>query len=151
MTSWVAIDETRKVTGPTRDQLVPQELPYGTSASAFGLRAPSQMQATAGGLAKTMALGTGSVDLRRSSTVGRISRAIELSDEGRYEIDERRYDIDQERLDLDVASGDFVSGAKLLRNIPEPQPFTAPQTEAKPLNEGAAAALTEKPTAAGSA
>ncbi|NVB83792.1 MAG: VWA domain-containing protein, partial [Kofleriaceae bacterium] len=38
MTSWVAIDEARKVTGPTRDQLVPQELPYGTRAEAFGLR-----------------------------------------------------------------------------------------------------------------
>lgn len=39
MTSWVAIDESRKVTGPTRNELVPQELPYGTSAAAFGLRA----------------------------------------------------------------------------------------------------------------
>jgi Ca-activated chloride channel family protein len=38
MTSWVAIDETRKVKGPTRDELVPQELPYGTRAAAFGLR-----------------------------------------------------------------------------------------------------------------
>jgi Ca-activated chloride channel family protein len=38
MTSWVAIDEASQVTGPSRDQLIPQELPYGTSASAFGLR-----------------------------------------------------------------------------------------------------------------
>jgi Ca-activated chloride channel family protein len=38
MTSWIAIDESSKVTGPTRVQLIPQELPYGTSAEAFGLR-----------------------------------------------------------------------------------------------------------------
>lgn len=38
MTSWVAVDETRRVTGPSRDQLIPQELPYGTRAEAFGLR-----------------------------------------------------------------------------------------------------------------
>jgi len=44
LTSWIAVDETSKVTGPSRDQLIPQELPYGTSASAFGLRA-----ATGGG------------------------------------------------------------------------------------------------------
>jgi Ca-activated chloride channel family protein len=37
-TSWVAIDETRIVSGPTKEQLIPQELPYGTQASAFGLR-----------------------------------------------------------------------------------------------------------------
>src|SRR5262249_34556139 len=29
MTSWVAVDESRIVTGRTRDQLIPQELPYG--------------------------------------------------------------------------------------------------------------------------
>jgi Ca-activated chloride channel family protein len=45
MTSWVAIDEASKVTGPSRDQLIPQELPYGTSAAAFGLRGSTpQMQ-----------------------------------------------------------------------------------------------------------
>ena len=45
MTSWVAIDEASKVTGPSRDQLIPQELPYGTSAAAFGLRGSApQMQ-----------------------------------------------------------------------------------------------------------
>jgi Ca-activated chloride channel family protein len=38
MTSWVAIDENRAVAGPTREEIVPQELPYGTSAAAFGLR-----------------------------------------------------------------------------------------------------------------
>lgn len=44
MTSWVAIDESRKVTGPTREELVPQELPYGTSAAAFGLRTAAGAQ-----------------------------------------------------------------------------------------------------------
>ncbi len=37
-TSWVAIDEVRRTTGPVRDVLVPQEVPYGTRAAAFGLR-----------------------------------------------------------------------------------------------------------------
>ena len=39
MTSWIAIDESRKVTGPSRHEAVPQELPYGTTAHSFGLRA----------------------------------------------------------------------------------------------------------------
>src|SRR5262249_11378310 len=38
MTSWVAIDEVRRSTGPSRDQVIPQELPFGTQAQAFGLR-----------------------------------------------------------------------------------------------------------------
>lgn len=52
MTSWVAIDEIRRETSFTREQIVPQELPYGTTASAFGLRgggAP-QMQTRAGSI-----------------------------------------------------------------------------------------------------
>ena len=47
MTSWVAIDDAHTHTGPSRDQLVPQELPYGTKASAFGLRAAAPAMATA--------------------------------------------------------------------------------------------------------
>jgi hypothetical protein len=41
MTSWVAIDEVRRELGntPSHEQVIPQELPYGTTASAFGLRA----------------------------------------------------------------------------------------------------------------
>jgi Ca-activated chloride channel family protein len=55
MTSWVAIDESRIVKGPARDELIPQELPYGTSAAAFGLRGAAQtgefdMLANASGL-----------------------------------------------------------------------------------------------------
>ncbi len=38
LTSWVAIDERRRATGPGRTEEVPQELPYGTSAASFGLR-----------------------------------------------------------------------------------------------------------------
>ena len=41
MTSWVAVDDSRVVQGLSREELVPQELPYGTSAAAFGLR-PAQ-------------------------------------------------------------------------------------------------------------
>ncbi len=53
MTSWVAVDESRTVTGPTRDQLIPQELPYGTRAESFGLRAggrPSPAMRTRSGV-----------------------------------------------------------------------------------------------------
>ncbi|HEY4182190.1 MAG TPA: VIT domain-containing protein [Kofleriaceae bacterium] len=39
LTSWVAVDETRVHTGPERSENVPQEVPYGTKAQAFGLRA----------------------------------------------------------------------------------------------------------------
>jgi Ca-activated chloride channel homolog len=50
MTSWIAIDEVRRDVGTTREELVPQELPYGTAASAFGLRAASapRMQTATG-------------------------------------------------------------------------------------------------------
>jgi len=41
-TSWIAIDEARAVTGPSRHENMPQALPYGTTASAFGLRARSR-------------------------------------------------------------------------------------------------------------
>jgi Ca-activated chloride channel family protein len=39
-TSWIAVDEARTVTGPSRHEDMPQALPYGTTAAAFGLRAP---------------------------------------------------------------------------------------------------------------
>jgi Ca-activated chloride channel family protein len=45
LTSWVAVDESRVVKGPAREQLIPQELPYGTSAGAFGLRGIAQGEA----------------------------------------------------------------------------------------------------------
>jgi Ca-activated chloride channel family protein len=38
LTSWVAIDERRRATGPGRIEDVPQELPHGTAAASFGLR-----------------------------------------------------------------------------------------------------------------
>jgi Ca-activated chloride channel homolog len=38
LTSWVAIDEVSRVEGPERHEVVPQNLPYGTSAQSFGLR-----------------------------------------------------------------------------------------------------------------
>ena len=38
LTSWVAVDERRRATGPARHEAMPQELPYGTTAAAFGLR-----------------------------------------------------------------------------------------------------------------
>lgn len=41
MTSWVAVDPARRVAteGGARHEVVPQELPFGTSAASFGLRA----------------------------------------------------------------------------------------------------------------
>jgi Ca-activated chloride channel homolog len=39
LTSWIAVDEARTVTGPARHEDMPQALPYGTTAAAFGLRA----------------------------------------------------------------------------------------------------------------
>ncbi|HSK01245.1 MAG TPA: hypothetical protein VK932_08395, partial [Kofleriaceae bacterium] len=42
LTSWVAIDERRRATGPGRTEDMPQELPYGTTAASFGLRGPMQ-------------------------------------------------------------------------------------------------------------
>jgi Ca-activated chloride channel homolog len=48
MTSWIAVDESRKVEGPRRRETMPQELPYGTSAAAFGLRAAGRPMAHAG-------------------------------------------------------------------------------------------------------
>jgi len=38
LTSWVAIDEQRRVEGAERHEVVPQMLPHGTSAASFGLR-----------------------------------------------------------------------------------------------------------------
>jgi len=43
-TSWVAIDEVRRTTGPVREAIVPQEVPYGTRAAAFGLRRGAAME-----------------------------------------------------------------------------------------------------------
>lgn len=36
-TSWVAVDEERRASGPARHEVIPQELPYGTSLASFGL------------------------------------------------------------------------------------------------------------------
>ena len=51
MTSWVAIDEVRRELGDTqgREQVIPQELPYGTTASAFGLRAAAPAMSSLAG------------------------------------------------------------------------------------------------------
>lgn len=46
LTSWIAVDESRVVTGTERTQNVPQEVPYGTKAEAFGLRSGRMAAAT---------------------------------------------------------------------------------------------------------
>jgi Ca-activated chloride channel family protein len=67
LTSWIAVSEEPTVDGtmPFKRERMPHELPYGTSAEAFGLRppmaqvlyqaaavAPAPMQASAGGFAR---------------------------------------------------------------------------------------------------
>ena len=42
LTSWVAVDESRASRDRRATQLIPQELPYGTTAGAFGLRGVAQ-------------------------------------------------------------------------------------------------------------
>jgi Ca-activated chloride channel homolog len=60
LTSWIAIDEARTVTGPSRHDNMPQALPYGTTAAAFGLRAhgamPSLVNTTLGGFSQELRL-----------------------------------------------------------------------------------------------
>ncbi len=48
LTSWIAVDERVRVEPHTnaRTDVVPQELPYGTSAAAFGLRGPQPQMRT---------------------------------------------------------------------------------------------------------
>ena len=58
LTSWIAVDERVRVepSSPTRHEVVPQELPYGTSAAAFGLRPQqSQLLTRAGSTTRTQA------------------------------------------------------------------------------------------------
>lgn len=52
LTSWVAIDERVRVepNGRTRTEVVPQEVPYGTRAEAFGLRAEAYAMTRAGSM-----------------------------------------------------------------------------------------------------
>ena len=54
MTSWIAIDDSRVRKGPSRSELVPQELPYGTTTSAFGLRSCASAVEAFGGAAATI-------------------------------------------------------------------------------------------------
>ncbi|HTL34861.1 MAG TPA: VIT domain-containing protein, partial [Kofleriaceae bacterium] len=88
MTSWLAIDETRKVTGPTRDELVPQELPYGTSAGAFGLRAPAATPAQ--GMMTTRA---GTVSARSMAVMKEVDALRSLAP---MDVGEARFDMDEE-------------------------------------------------------
>lgn len=52
LTSWLAIHHESRVDGPSRHEVVPQMLPYGTSAASFGLRegAPIFAQSAAFGM-----------------------------------------------------------------------------------------------------
>jgi Ca-activated chloride channel homolog len=108
MTSWVAVDEARRVTGPSRSELVPQELPYGTSASAFGLRGAAPQ---ARGRVQTQA---GSF---RHAEVDEKTRVLgfEDSDDAPAGYEPEAFDAlsaDEEAFDLEEATGSFADRAR---------------------------------------
>ncbi len=77
LTSWIAVDESRAVTGPSRHEVMPQALPYGTTAAAFGLRGAAVTEAGESELSEEMALGAAFDDFdmaleQRSSIVDKL-------------------------------------------------------------------------------
>jgi Ca-activated chloride channel family protein len=131
MTSWVAIDETRKVTGPTRDELVPQELPYGTTAGAFGVRAaaPPRFQTQAGVYRSAPVEGLEEID------------ALSAPRSTSYSVDKRKVDVGYDDLEQDEADFEVeepteakrVASHSVMRERVEPDaksaPAPAPQQE----------------------
>ncbi len=118
MTSWIAIDESRTVTGPSRDQLIPQELPYGTSASAFGLRAPQ-------GAAK----GKMKYDV---ASVSREDLGVDRSESFEFDVGApsaplSAYDSDEESDDFgEEAPREVYAEEPVLRSVSPAQPRQAP-------------------------
>ncbi len=84
LTSWIAVDERVRVeTGSSRHEVVPQELPYGTSAAAFGLRGSQPaMQANAYNT-QAGAMRTGSINFLAA---GDLDDESELGEEAPSEI-----------------------------------------------------------------
>lgn len=78
LTSWVAIDEARRVDGPSRHEVMPQALPYGTSVASFGMRAAvssyDQKSLMIGGAAAPMAMAAPS-----SAVGGRMFRSADMA------------------------------------------------------------------------
>jgi Ca-activated chloride channel homolog len=72
-TSWVAIDERRLATGPSRAEHMPQALPYGTRAAAFGLRAPGEAMAAGLPAARTR---EAMAPFERSASASRVSLRV---------------------------------------------------------------------------
>lgn len=64
LTSWVAVDMSRKIetTGSSRHQNVPQNLPHGTAAASFGLRAPAAPELEMDALVGSVAFAAGAAD-----------------------------------------------------------------------------------------
>jgi Ca-activated chloride channel family protein len=113
MTSWVAIDEMRRHTGPSRDQLVPQELPYGTQAQAFGLRNAAPQMRTQGGMTRELAQ-------LKSMIEG--AGAAAPSDT----FDEMNAELGGE-LESEEPTGSFGTTDQLLRSGATPPPASAPE------------------------
>ena len=127
MTSWVAVDESRIVKGPSHDELIPQELPYGTSAAAFGLRgvaqaeagfdalvssfAPAQMAAPAPMMSIAPTGAGGAMRTRSGATLGGW-RPTEQTESPSYDAGEDEADFDSE-----VATGEV----SVERSMPSPE------------------------------
>ena len=139
LTSWVAVDERVRVTpGPSRHEVVPQEVPYGTSAAAFGLRSPAAAMPMQ---MKTMAATvTGAYEMTRAGSLSAsYGDAFDSLGEGGAELDDEaptgadRYsgvspDSDD---DFGVASPMSVR-QDLPAAAPRSRPAPAPAQPAKP-------------------
>ena len=133
MTSWIAIDETRLVTGPSRDQLIPQELPYGTSASAFGLRAPQQSGATRAGSLRSLVARDGFGSVARSISLEDASEPFDVVDRSRaYDDDSASPAGSYDAEELSIGEYDF--GEEAPRETFGDAPSAPAQSPARPLS-----------------
>ena len=156
MTSWVAVDESRFVKGPSRDELVPQELPYGTSAQAFGLRQASAAGAGARFEADTFAMYAPmpppmGAPVRGAFTgpTGRLTRPAPAADDDMHDAPEELFTLEEptgkiaslEKSDLAPTPGRPQLGYALQQQAgpdaskvmaPEPKKPAELQPEAKP-------------------
>jgi len=72
-TSWVAIDEVRRAVGPTRETVVPQEIPFGTRAAAFGLRGSRPMMQQTNMLISGASEELGGIDFDQEVSTGQVA------------------------------------------------------------------------------
>jgi len=82
LTSWVAVDERVRVepTARTRIEVVPQELPYGTRAEAFGLRAQQQVSTRSGTRTRAGVLGEEELAEAQAMWEGAVAQSMDRDD-----------------------------------------------------------------------